>query len=57
MSDDAPTVGDTEAPTVPCEECAAATQRAVIVAVAVGALAGVAGFYVLHRSGLLSRGG
>ena len=57
MSDDAPTVGDTEAPTVPCEDCAAATQRAVIVAVAVGALAGVAGFYVLHRSGLLSRGG
>ena len=39
-----------DAPTVPCEECAAATQRQVAVAAVVGMALGVAAFYVFMRN-------
>ena len=49
-------LGVTDAPVAPCADCAAVTQRQMAVAVILGAAAGVAGFYFLHRSGLLTRG-
>ena len=42
-------IGTTEAPTVPCEACAEARQRAVLIATAVGAVAGVGLFYLFTR--------
>jgi hypothetical protein len=54
VSEDAPIIGNvstgqSDAPTVPCEACAEASQRAVLAATVVGAIAGVGLFYLFTR--------